>query len=267
MDEQENNFEQEASLQGWVPKDRFRGNEDDWIDAETFVKRGKEINPILKKNNERLMAELEKNKRDLAELRATTETFKTFQKDHYERKTQELELQIRQLKEQKKEAIKEGDGSLVLEIEDQIDLIKEQQLQNKELPVVIPEKKQDNQPSQKTLEWIDDHSWYKTDSRLQAITDALAIQLRQQKPYLTEDQFFNELDSVIEETINDPKVNKKQNVSKVEGRSQNNSGGSSSSVKKQYDSLPQDAKIACDRFVRQKLMTQEQYIQTYFDLV
>ena len=27
----------EAESQGWVPKERFRGNEADWVDAEVFV--------------------------------------------------------------------------------------------------------------------------------------------------------------------------------------------------------------------------------------
>ena len=50
--------EKEARLQGWVPKDEFRGKETDWIDADIFVQRGREINPILRKNNERITKEL-----------------------------------------------------------------------------------------------------------------------------------------------------------------------------------------------------------------
>ena len=47
--------QKEARLFGWVPNEEFRGSEDDWVDAEVFVKRGKEINPILRKNYELLM--------------------------------------------------------------------------------------------------------------------------------------------------------------------------------------------------------------------
>ena len=52
----------EAESQGWVPKERFRGNENDWVDAETFVKRGREILPILRKNNENLIKDLNQTK-------------------------------------------------------------------------------------------------------------------------------------------------------------------------------------------------------------
>ena len=54
-----NPVEEEARAQGWVGKDEFRGSDDDWVDADTFVKRGKEIMPILRKNNEKLLKELE----------------------------------------------------------------------------------------------------------------------------------------------------------------------------------------------------------------
>jgi len=53
-----NPVEEEARAQGWVGKDEFRGSDDDWVDADTFVKRGKEIMPILRKNNEKLLKEL-----------------------------------------------------------------------------------------------------------------------------------------------------------------------------------------------------------------
>jgi len=60
--------EKEARAQGWAPKEEFRGKETDWIDADVFVQRGREINPILRKNNERIQKELDKAKRDLDEL-------------------------------------------------------------------------------------------------------------------------------------------------------------------------------------------------------
>jgi hypothetical protein len=58
------------------------------------------------------------------------------------------------------------------------------------------------------------------------------------------------------------KFGKKQNSSsRVESGSgrQGRSGGSSQS----YDNLPAEAKAACDRFVKQKLMTREQYVADF----
>ena len=64
--------EVEASTFGWVPKEQFHGNPDEWKDADTFLKRGKEINGFLRND-------LEKIKRahaaEVAELRQTMTEF------------------------------------------------------------------------------------------------------------------------------------------------------------------------------------------------
>ena len=88
----------EAESQGWVPKERFRGNEADWVDAEVFVKRGREILPILRKNNENLVKDLQATKEQLKEFREAAEEFKKFQKEAYERKANEYEAVFKRLK-------------------------------------------------------------------------------------------------------------------------------------------------------------------------
>jgi len=59
------NLEREARVFGWVPKEEFRGSDTDWVDAEVFVKRGKEINPILRKNNELLLKKLDEKGKEI----------------------------------------------------------------------------------------------------------------------------------------------------------------------------------------------------------
>lgn len=58
--------EQKARRQGWVPQADFHGKAADWVDAEAFVQRAEQINPILRANNRRL-------EDDLAALRAQNE--------------------------------------------------------------------------------------------------------------------------------------------------------------------------------------------------
>ena len=96
--EADNGVEKEARLFGWVPKEEFRGSETDWVDADTFVKRGKEINPILRKNNELLMKRLDEQAKQLESLKSDTEEWKKFQKDAFDRKQTELQAQIAELK-------------------------------------------------------------------------------------------------------------------------------------------------------------------------
>src|SRR6266436_2695776 len=95
-------LEEEASRDGWVPKDEFHGAESDWVDAATFVERGKAINPILRKNNERLMKEINKQKAEIEELRLTTKEFgEEFQKmtaNAYKRAVADVKQQIKDAK-------------------------------------------------------------------------------------------------------------------------------------------------------------------------
>lgn len=55
---QTRDYEAEARVHGWRPKEQFKGDESAWVDAETFMKRADEVMPLLKKQNHHLMAEI-----------------------------------------------------------------------------------------------------------------------------------------------------------------------------------------------------------------
>lgn len=59
----------EAKELGWVPQEEFRGSADKWIDAPTFLARGRDVMPLLRKNNERLRGELQQDRKELQKLR------------------------------------------------------------------------------------------------------------------------------------------------------------------------------------------------------
>jgi len=266
VDQNRDQVEREARQFGWVPKEEFRGSEESWVDAEVFVQRGKEINPILRKNNERLMKELEHTRKQMESLRETTEEFKQFQKEVYERKVVEMESQIRVLREQKKEAIKSGDGDLAVDIDEQIDALKEEkaaevsraQEQSKKTAQV--EEQQQLPPE--VEEWVGRNSWYSKDTGMRMATDAIATALHNANPFLQGQAFFDALDKELEKTFAADKLGRK-----TKPRSPVESGSTSTSrttqSKKSYESLPADAKVACDKFVKQGLMTKEEYVASY----
>lgn len=111
-------WEAEAAAFGWVPKDQFKGDPERWRPAEEFVRRGEEILPIVRKQNEKLNAKVseleETNKRMSAMFEKTTARIKA-----------EYEGKIEALKAEKKVAIKAGDADKVERIEAQIDTLKE----------------------------------------------------------------------------------------------------------------------------------------------
>ena len=259
--------EKEARAQGWVPKDEFRGKETDWIEAEVFVQRGREINPILRKNNERIQKELDKAKKDLEELRIGVEEFKKFTKEATDKKIANYEVELVTLREQKKLAISSGDGELAVQLDDQMDAVKEARAAAKEdAKEVVKEAEKAPTTSPKIEAWVEDNQWYKTNKAMSTATNAIAEEVRASYPFYTEDQFLEELDKRLEDTFSPEKLGRKVKAKNpMDSGSNTSTAGSSSKGKNTYANLPQDAKEACDMFVKQGLVkNREEYVESYF---
>lgn len=254
-------IEKEARVLGWVPKEDFRDG-DSWVDAETFVKRGKEINPILRKNNEILLNKLNAATAEIAEVKKAAKEFEAFQKAQADRKVKEITTQLEGLKQARKEAISQGDGDTVVNIEEQIDSLKaEKQAAQEE----IKAPKEESKPAEQVLDplvvgWMEKNTWFGLDRKLTAFADEVGKELNATQPNLRGQDFFDALDDALVEAM-PSKFSKKGRTNPVEGGSSNsrpNSGGA-----KSYKNLPADAKAACDRFVKQGFMTQEDYVRDY----
>jgi len=255
----------EAESQGWVPKERFRGNESDWVDADTFVKRGREILPILRKNNENLIKDLQATKDQLKEFREAAEEFKKFQRESYERKAQEYESQIQEIKESRAQAISDGDGQKVNALDDALDQAKENFKEAKQSVKDVVSAK-DPEPTPEAIDpglqaWLDRNTWFGQDKRLTGMVNGIGESLRLEFPLLKGQAFLDKLDEVLAEEFPNKFGKKQSPSSRVESGSgrQSRSGGNAQS----YDNLPPEAKSACDRFVKQKLMTREQYVADF----
>ena len=255
--------EKNARHFGWVSKEEFRGNPDDWVDAETFEKRGKEINPILRSNNERLKKELEatqkKHADEIAELRSATEEFKAFQKDSFEKKQKQLQDELQSLKTQRKEAMRENDVDLVEEIEDRIEAVKEEQSVKPEIKVE-PKKAETVVLDPSLSEWMGKNEWFGVDVENTEIVNALGAAVRRQFPNLIGKEFLAKLDERIDQKLPDLRGGTQSQRDTVDSST---TRGSPSAKKKSYDNLPADAKAACDKYVKQKLMSKEEYVNMY----
>lgn len=247
----------EAKQGGWVPLEEFRDSEDRWVDAETFVKRGREINPILRKHNKELQKQLESANANAKEAIEAAKEFKEFQKKQFEKEKSILEAQIKSLKESKKQAVTDGDGDRVVAIEDAIDTLTQEkadlappkETKQTEVPKIDP-----------TLQsWLDKNDWYGTDKKKTRQVNALGEGLKEENPSLQGQAFLDALDDEIESVF---KTKRDKPQSGVEGGS--TTSRPNKSGKKTYMDLPPDAKAACDRYVKQGLFkTKEEYLAEY----
>ena len=255
--------EKEASVYGWVPLEKFRGNEDEWVDADTFVKRGKEINPILRKNNEILLKKLEQSQVEIAEVKRVAQEFREFQKETTARKVAELESQLTALKEAKRDAINAGNGEQVIAIDDAIDELKTQRDDAKKATIEVkttPAAEAVLDPVVK--EWIGKHEWFGVNKKLTVLANAVAEEVRSNYPHLQGKDFFDKLDEQLEE---EPQFGKKPTPRQnpVEGAGGGRGATSVPQSKRSYNNLPAEAKTACDKYVKNGLLTREQYVAYY----
>ena len=255
--ERNESVEKEAKLYGWVPKEEYRGDEHEWVSADSFVQRGKAINPILRKNNEQLLKRIDALERGGAQER---ETFKEFQQYREETIKKDYESQMRNLREAKKLAIDTGDGARAVEVDDAIEQLK---TQNEK-----PERRvSTNQPAyDPTFEaWTKENDWFGKDPEMTAIANAYGPVLRHEDPYAKGMEFLNRVSDKIKERFPDKfdggkKGNGRERAISVEaGRPSGKRGNG-----KGYGDLPTEARAACDKFVASKLLTRDQYVKDYF---
>lgn len=241
----------EAATLGWSPKEQWRGDPDEWVDAETFVRRGKEIMPILRKNNDRLQRKVEELDRRLAEQ---ARTFSEFNEYHQKTLQQQKEAALSQLREARKQAIENSDGAAFDQIEGHIRQIEAYEPE-------LPKERDEPEIPPDFAEWLSDNQWYAKDKVAQAQADEIAQQLRREGVTDTGIDFLEEVGRRVREALphkfGNPARRKPASVAAPSPAAPRKTG-------KSYDDLPAEAKKLCDDFVRTiPGFTREQYVRDY----
>ena len=93
-----------ARIQGWVPKEEFRGDQQKWITADEFVKRADHMMPILKSVNRKLEGQVSDLHKKLSDTQGMIEKMTKIQEkyvdDSYVAKRAELRTQKRKAAEE-----------------------------------------------------------------------------------------------------------------------------------------------------------------------
>lgn len=246
----ERDFESEAKAEGWVPKEAFKGDATKWVDAETFVKRGEEILPLVNAKNRKLTEAVEELRKTVDDLKLGNSQFREFHEKTVAKERQERDAAIAQLEQIRKKAVSDGDGEAFDRADRRIQELRAQ-------PVRQPNELNDGQRA-----WLADNSWYQTDRTLKALADGLSDDLARSRPDLVgKREFLDELTKLVKAEMPHKFENPNRQRTTVENTQPNGGGGSKA---KTYESLPADAKAACDRFVRTiPGYTKEKYVAEY----
>ncbi len=251
--------EKEAKQMGWVPKEDFRGDQERWVDAQTFYDRGQQVLPIIKKDRERLSAEVQAVRGELTTtqqlLSGALDSLTEFKKYHDETAKREYERALSKLKSDKKAALKEGDTDAVVEIDDAIATLREESAAPAAPQPEKPPTKIDYTQTPWFQDWYRDNSvWYGKDAERTDYAHMVTPGIRQQHPNLTGKEFLDKVTTEVEKRFTAPRRN---GADRVEG----SRGGATQSGRngKSYDDLPAEAKVACDKFAGKLVGTGKAY--------
>lgn len=244
--------EKRAREMGWSPKDKFRGDPTNWVDAETYVKRGEEMLPIVRAENRRMAAELSAVRTELAQsnenIQALMGANQAIARDRAQARKRELNSAIREARSQQNDDRAD-------ELQEELDSVNDTL---KELGPAQNSNGQGNgqgrQPQQQRippeqLAWQQDNPWYGTDVRKTALATGIAQELRADPANqgLTGRAFLDRVSEEVDK-IFDSGNSRRSAPSRVEGGSRSTGGGGGSANEKSWNDLPQDAQAACNRF-------------------
>ncbi len=240
----------EAKELGWAPLEEFKGDPEKWVDAATFVERGKHIMPILRKNNERLRQDLLRRDSEIGTLRQSlagmNETVARLEQAYNEGLKRQLKAQRAELRKELVEARREDDVDREVEVQEQIDALAEEERRVSEQKPAPKTPVEPEMPglSQEVVSWKKDNPWFgvdkaKTKKFLRTVED-----LRDEGETSVGEDFLN---LAYEKAF----AEEKPNVSKVEGGTPRGGTPGSSPRSKGFSSLPKEAQDACMQDVEQ----------------
>lgn len=248
--------EKEARLFGWKPADEFDGPVERWKPADEFLEEGKRINGFLRKDLDKLRHELTKRDQSLLEMQQTIQQFAQF---HQETEARAFERAKKELKDARKAALRENDGELVVEIEERLE-----KLGDAPAPIQLrqPTPQTSQQPDPVWTNWVAENSWFTENNKLRAITNGYGDIVRAEQPALVGLPFLEEVKRRVQADFPEHFRSEESRRASAVGNSSEHRQGVG---KKTYADLPADAKAACDKFVKQKLIpSREAYVRDYF---
>jgi hypothetical protein len=252
-------IEDEAKLMGWIPKDEFRGDLDKWRPADEYVKRGREILPIMKAQTRKYEDNIRNLQAELGETKRTMEKVLKMSDSMAERAfvKAKLELEEAQIK-----AVEDGNT------------VEWMRLKKEEENLQPPEKVTFNQPATSSgdddpvyNEWHIKNQWFKPqdpDDEPTLFANSWA-QRHPRQPNEDQSAWLRKAEEATRKALPHRFTNPNRSTESAVENTGVRSSGNPTPKKKSYDGLPADAKKQCDKWIKQGLTTKERYVSDYYE--
>lgn len=241
-------LEDEARRSGWTPKDQFKGDPEKWIDAETFVQRGREILPIVQAQNRKLEKAVDDAN---AKVKSLEKTLSKFAEHNSKTEQRAYERAMKDLKAELATAAAAGDLDEVERITDDMADLKQEARPKDEPPAGVKE-------AVKAFEAA--NPWFGTDKVMTAAARAIGQELAESGVTDPEEQLTEVARRIKVEFPHKFTNPRREAAATVEG-----APAPLRQASKSYADLPADAKAMCDQFVKDiPGFTREKYVKDYF---
>lgn len=246
----------EARTMGWQDKESFKGNPEDWVPAEEYVNRGRQIMPILRENNKKMQGEIGALKGRVESmstaLQAANTTIKLLEDSHAQDVQQQVEAARAQLRDEIAAASRDGDHDALAQATDKLT-----QLNSANKAAGGESSKSDTTTTTTTapqihpeaVQWRADNADFVADKRKMRLATIIAQELRDEGDLSVGKIFLDRVAQQVEDTLNGKNS---RGTSKVESGQGGGSRRSSAAGAggKSYADLPAEAKDACERFAK-----------------
>lgn len=238
--------ETKALAMGWKSEDQLPSGVE-FIPADEFVRR----KPLFDK--------IESQKRFYDEkIRGVEQTLNQLTQHHAKVKETEYQRALKELRFQKRTAMKEGDTVVALELEDKMDELTETHQES--VKEAVQEIKQSTSPTPEFLFWVKSNDWYMKDSDMHDFADGVAASFVQRSRLsgqsIDEQEVFSHVLDKVRRAYPEKFENPNRNLpGKV------NSGNVSGKTKKSDFKLTDEQEEVARNFAKNGVMTKEQYVK------
>lgn len=243
--------ETEARAQGWRPKaeyEKLKGADPDkWVDAATFIELGEKRGPILRDQNRKLNSEMR-------EMKALVRDVLANQKASNDRAVADA---LAKLQGEKRTAVEEADPNKVEAIDKQIDKLKDGAKER------VETRTSTNELPPEFSAWERSNKWFRDDPLLQRIAIAQydVVSVDPDTADLSDAEKLKLVSAEVRKRYPEKFANpNRKNAAQVESGTNGSSRGNG---KHSYGDLPQEAKDMCDRLVKSKVLTRDEYVAKY----
>jgi hypothetical protein len=247
--------DREASRQGWVPKDKYKGDPAKWVDAKTFIQRGERFNTNL----QREVAEL---REQIKGFEGTKAAFKKFHEETLARKDEEFKTALVNLRVQRSEAIRNGEDEEAIALEDRIDAMKDAQKALKAVPAEPAKQPTAEITNPVMQEWLEDgNSWFNDDSKLRDYSVKLGEELLRAGETARGRKFLDLISEKMREDF--PRYFRTEGTRRAGAVESGSSGSGGGGGKTERDLPPEDLALM-KQFVAEGWHTKESFLKSYF---